>query len=206
MKIAILLGSSRTGRQSHKIAHYLEAQLALRNVHTDLIDLGRNATQTAGLTAADALPWEEAGAMSARIQAADALMLVTPEYHGSFSGVIKNALDNLGTELYRKPVGVVAVSSGKMGGLHAIAQLQHVVLHMGGFALPAKLLVPDVQTSFDEEGALVNERTVKSAGRFLDEYLWLSEAIADHKEKQKEKEKQKDKEGGRKLEQKMSEK
>ena len=136
-------------------------------MHVDMIDLGL---------------WEEVQNVNSRVQYADGVIMVTPEYHGSFSGVLKSALDSITTaELYRKPVGIVTVSSGRMGGILAAAQLQNVVLHLGGLLLPSKLLVPDVNTAFDENMDLVNERTLKSAIKFLDDYAWLSEAVTNKK-------------------------
>ena len=73
-----------------------------------------------------------------------------------------------------------------MGGILAAAQLQNVVLHLGGLLLPTKLLVPDVNTAFDDNMDLVNERTLKSAIKFLDDYAWLSEAITNKKQRPKE--------------------
>ncbi len=182
MKIGILLGSTRIGRQSHKVAYYLERKLRESHVATDLIDL-----------ADDALPIleERAGRhpelqenvqrLSARLHEADGLLFVTPEYHGSFSGVLKNALDHFWEEFNKKPIGVVAVSAGKLGGINASTQLQHVVLSLGAFALPTKLLVPEVQSAFDESLQPQSEQLVKSTQRFLSEYLWFARAIVQAK-------------------------
>jgi NAD(P)H-dependent FMN reductase len=182
MKIAILIGSSRTGRQSHKIAYYLETQIRRRRVATDIIDLGKRRTVVCG-DAPESSPCsvEEVPDISARVQEADALIFVTPEYHGSFSGILKNTLDNLGTEFYRKPIGVVTVSSGKMGGINASTQLQHVVLSLGAFALPNKLLVPEVTTAFDDFSQLINEKIIKAADKFLEDYIWFADALYEKK-------------------------
>jgi NAD(P)H-dependent FMN reductase len=184
MKVAILVGSTREGRQSHKIAYYLEEEMLKKNICTDIIDLGKKAAMIPELYA-DPYPAfkDEMNDIRTRVQEADALVLVTPEYHGSFSGVLKIALDNLGTEFHRKTVGVVTVSSGKLGGVAAAVQLQHVVLSMGGYALPCKLLVPDVQTAFDDSCRLISERTIKSAAKFIDEYIWFSNALYEKKYK-----------------------
>jgi hypothetical protein len=64
-----------------------------------------------------------------------------------------------------------------MGGLAAAVHLQSVILHIGAYALPHKLLIPDVQNAFDDSFQLINERTLKSAKKFLDEYFWLAEAV-----------------------------
>lgn len=183
MKIAILLGSTRIGRQSHKIARYVDGALRARGVTTDLIDLAEDPLpileDRAGRT-----PQLQAkiDGLSARLHRADAMVFVTPEYHGSFSGVLKNALDYFWEEFGRKPIGVVAVASGKLGGINASTQLQHVVLSLGGFALPTKLLVPEVQNVFDESLQIKNEGVVKETTRFLDEYLWFARAIVQAKQ------------------------
>ncbi|MFC3199367.1 NADPH-dependent FMN reductase [Parapedobacter deserti] len=179
MKIAILLGSVRQGRQSHKVAHYLKTLLAGQAVQTDLIDLG---TDTLPIYGHDEQGHNNViGLVSARLDSADALLLVTPEYHGSFSGVLKNALDHFWAEFKRKPIGVVAVSSGRMGGISASTQLQQVVLNLGGIALPGKLVVTEVQEAFDEKGNLQDGGLAARAEKFLAEYLWYADAIYQKK-------------------------
>jgi azobenzene reductase len=94
MKIAILIGSIRQGRQSQKIAHYLQRQLQAKGLHIDLIDLAENQLPMLEERVGrhPQLP-QEVHDLSTRLHAADAVIMVTPEYHGSFSGVLKNALD-----------------------------------------------------------------------------------------------------------------
>jgi FMN reductase len=54
-----------------------------------------------------------------KLQSAHGILIATPEYHGSFSGVLKNALDLIGTEEFKsKVVGLIGVSGGAMGGLN----------------------------------------------------------------------------------------
>jgi FMN reductase len=60
-------------------------------------------------------------------RAADGFVWATPEYHGAMSGVLKNALDWLSrTELGRKPVGLVGISAGAVGGIEALTMLRVV--------------------------------------------------------------------------------
>lgn len=183
MRVAIILGSIRTGRQTHKIAYYLQNQLQHRDIQVEMIDLvqnqlpmmeermGRNTTQP------DVI--EE---VSLKLKQCDAMILVSPEYHGSYTGVLKNMLDYYWGEFNRKPVGVVTTGSGKMGGINASLQLQHLVLSMGSFPLPVKLLVPEIQHAFDEQFNPQNEQVVKATERFLNEFLWFAGAIAAAKQ------------------------
>lgn len=182
MKVAILVGSVRIGRQSHKIAHYVERKLQERGVTVDLIDLAENPLPILQeRSGRDPDLQARVERLSERLRAADALLLVTPEYHGSFSGVLKNALDYFWEEFSRKPIGVVAVSTGKLGGINASTQLQHVILSLGAFPLPTKLLVPEVQSVFDESLQVKSEPVAKLTTRFLEEFLWFARAIAEAK-------------------------
>src|SRR5262249_46901776 len=55
---------------------------------------------------------------------AQGIILGTPEYHGSFSGVLKNALDLIGfDEIEGKMIGLVGVSGGALGAVHALNSL-----------------------------------------------------------------------------------
>ncbi|MEX0771942.1 MAG: NADPH-dependent FMN reductase [Balneolales bacterium] len=183
MKVAILTGSVRNERQSHKVAYYLEQQLKERSIETDLIDLRENPLpvfEDPSGQYAD-LP-DHIRELGDRLGQADALLLVTPEYHGSFSGVMKNALDYFWSEFSKKPIGVATASAGRMGGINASTQLQHVILSLGAYPLPGKLIVPEVQNAFyDESYEPQNERIIKSTNKFLDEFIWLVEAVYQKK-------------------------
>jgi azobenzene reductase len=182
MKTAIVLGSVRAGRQTSKVAHYIEKKLSQRGIEVDLIDLAEAQLPILeGTIEEDSQLMTTINNVSHRLQDTDSIIFVTPEYHGSFSGVLKNALDYFWIEFSRKPIAVATVSSGKLGGINASTQLQHVILSLGAYPLPTKLLISEVQNSFDEMNEPMNERIVKSTTRFLDEFEWFSDAILNKK-------------------------
>lgn len=186
MKVTILLGSVRKGRQSHRAAHYIARNLQVRGIDTDLIDLARSHLPIFGTeehSGPEAILQVES--ISTRLMQADAIILVTPEYHGSFSGVLKNALDYFRIEFHRKPVGVIATSTGRMAGINASTQLQHVILSMGAFPLPIKLLIPDVENAFTTTYEPKNERIIEITDKFIREFLWFAEALYHKKMKER---------------------
>jgi hypothetical protein len=65
--------------------------------------------------------------------------------------------------------------------------MQLLVLSLGAFPMPYKLLVPFVDEAFDENGILVSESTAKSFEKFINEFLWFAEAIVNQKATQKAK-------------------
>ena len=182
MKIAILLGSVRAGRQTHKIAYYVEKKLIERGHVVIMLDLGAQPIPLMNERYGRAeLQPPEVTELAQKFQEADAILLVSPEYHGSFTGVLKNALDYYWKEFERKPMGVIATGSGRMGGINASTQLQHIILSMGAYPVPYKLLVPQIQHAFDEQMQPVQPELVKSTERFLNEFLWFANAIVQAK-------------------------
>lgn len=178
MKVAILNGSIRPERQSVKVAWYLEKQLRARGLNVDLIDLAAYPLPMYGASDELAKDYEDnVDLVAARLKAADAMIFVTPEYHGTFSGVLKNALEYYWEEFSKKPIAVATASAGKMGGINASVQLQHLILSLGAYALPVKFLVSGIETAFDDSNEPVDKFVQKSANRFLDEFVWLAEAV-----------------------------
>ena len=72
------------------------------------------------------------------VEAADALILATPEYNGSMSGVIKNAIDwaSRGGLLSKKMAVTMGGSPGALGATKAQEHLRQVCMHLGMYALP----------------------------------------------------------------------
>lgn len=80
------------------------------------------------------------------IAAADALIVGSPEYHGSMSGGLKNALDLLGPEdLRNKLVALVATARGDAGAMNTLNNLGHVIRWMNAWVLPTQVSVPSAQ-------------------------------------------------------------
>lgn len=183
MNITILLGSVRSDRQSHYLAYYLEKILMDRNINVEVIDLAKTPLPIFGQEGEDRKNVNLIGAVFAK---SNALIFVTPEYHGSFSGALKNALEYFSGDFIKKPISVAAASAGKMGGINASTQLQHVILSMGAYPLPKKLLVAEIQNAFDNSFIPLKEDISKLANSFIDDLIWVTEAISDKKLKEKQ--------------------
>lgn len=183
MKIAIILGSVRAGRKTGKVAHYLHHKLAdIAEISPLLMDLReRNLPLLTDRWEKQPMPSDTLAQFSQELKGADAMIFVTPEYHGSYSGVLKNAVDHFWKEFHRKPIGVVCTGSGKFGGINASMELQHLILSLGAYPMPMKLLVPHVGAAFEEDLIPRDESFKKSAQIFLDEFLWFCRAIVNAK-------------------------
>jgi len=112
--------------------------------------------------------------------AADAFILVTPEYNGSYSPAMKNLLDHFPKQ-HHKPFGIVTASPGPMGGIRATQQMQLLVNALFGIASPYMLIVPAVDKKFDGQGNLLDESFQNNIHNFITEYLWLAENLVQEK-------------------------
>lgn len=154
VRIAILIGSVRPGNYSSKAAAILADEFARLGVTPDLIDPATLALPMPGIDLTAPGPVE----LQRRIAASAAAVLVTPEYHGSFSSVIKLAIENMGfpSPLAGKPVGLMGVAAGAIGAIKSLEALRGVVSHVGGLPLPSPVSVANVQKVFDESGACLD--------------------------------------------------
>jgi chromate reductase len=120
------------------------------------------------------------------IRCCDAVLIATPEYNYSFSGVIKNVLD-WGSRPYGdnswdgKPVGIMGSSLGALGTARAQYHMRQVFVVLNMYALNyPEVIVRNAATKFDEEGNLTDSQTVlriaAMAGALTNWTLLLQEA------------------------------
>ena len=96
-----------------------------------------------------------------RIAEADAILLITPEYNGSFTGVLKNAIDwasarHRGSWLRNKTVAVAGATTGQYGAIWAQQDLKRVLGIAGARVVGDELPVSTASDKFDDDGRLVD--------------------------------------------------
>lgn len=182
MKIEILSGSPRTNSVTHRVALYLQKRLTEQTTHeVDIIALKDwvvPPVQSVWVSPEKAPA--EFQPLAQRIYDADAFILVTPEYNGSYSPALKNLLDHFPKQ-HHKAFGIVTASPGAMGGIRASQQLLLLVPALFGVASPYMLIVPAVDKKFSADGELIDEGFQNAANNFIAEFLWLSEKVVEEK-------------------------
>ena len=127
-------------------------------------------------------PPEGLDRFAALVRNADAAVFVSPEYNGSYTAALKNAVDYLKEgEFARKVVGIASATTGPLGGMRAAMNMQELVLGVSGFPVPQMLLVGNLPQRFDESGKLLDPAFEKSMNNFLNNFLWLAEAVVAKK-------------------------
>ncbi len=182
MRIEIISGSPRINSVTRRVALHLQNLLIQTTDHeTGLIDMREweLPSMQAVFSSIDNTP-EQWKPLSKRVFAADAFILVSPEYNGSYSPALKNLLDHYPKQ-HHKPFGIATASLGAMGGIRATQQLLLLVPALFGIASPYMLVVPGVDKKFDKEGNLIDESFHHSIHNFTSEFLWLAEKVVKHK-------------------------
>lgn len=87
------------------------------------------------------------------VRSCDALLIATPVYHDSYSGILKNAIDLLYyEELADKVAGLISVGGGRVGHGQALEHLRAVLRETGTWVLPRQVIIANSQEAFDAEG------------------------------------------------------
>jgi FMN reductase len=127
-----------------------------------------------------ALPGRPATADAAKLQQlvkeATGIILATPEYHGSFSSMMKLIIENLGfpSVLAGKPVALLGVAAGAIGAIKSLEHLRSICSHTGALVLPGLVSVANVQKAFDAGGKMLDagtEARIRSVATSLIDYI-----------------------------------
>lgn len=178
MNIEIISGSPRATSLTNRLALFLEKQLKEKSEHQigliDVRDWDLGLLQNV-FNNVDATP-EKFKPLAEKIFAADAFVIVTPEYNGSYSPALQNLLDHFPKQS-RKVFGLATASLGALGGSRGSQQLLLLVPALFGIASPYLLITPMVDKKFDAEGTLLDGSFQASVDTFVREFLWLAESV-----------------------------
>jgi NAD(P)H-dependent FMN reductase len=171
--IPVILGTVRKGRMSEFAARLVYTELTRRpDVETELIDISSLP-----------LPVDDAGeaikdaGFSSRVNRADALVIVSPEYNHGYSGLLKHVLDSCLKEYIHKAVGIVGVSAGPFGGARSIEDLLPVMRELGLVTIFWDVNFSSVRNVFDVTGNLLDKAYLSRIDKFLKELIWMATTL-----------------------------
>jgi len=163
--LAVMVGSVREGRFCPTVANWFVGRAERRDdLSIDLVDLA-------------ALP--EPRGFATRVAAADAFVVVTPEYNHGYPGPLKAAIDSASSEWHAKPVGFVSYG-GVSGGLRSVEQLRLVFAELHAVTIRETVSFHGARARFDEQGRACDPDAVNAAaGSLLDQLAWWAHALRD---------------------------
>ena len=100
------------------------------------------------------------------VQQADGLILATPEYHGSISGVLKNALDLMSFEqLDSKVAGLISVLGGQPNS-NALNDMRLIMRWVHAWSIPEQIAIGQAWKAFGSDGKLLDEKLSQRFDQF----------------------------------------
>lgn len=178
LRVVVIVGSTRNGRFGPTVAAWLAARAHKRgDLDVDLVDLVE-ARLPETLTDQDEDAPPQVRALAPRLAAADAFVVVSPEYNGGFPAPLKTAIDWYYEEWKAKPVAIVSYGR-ESGGRNAAAQLRQVFTELHAVAVRDTVSLPcyweqfAADGSWPKPGAACND----DATTTLDQLSWWARAL-----------------------------
>ncbi len=173
LRLEIILGSVRVSRFGTTVLSWFEEQARLDEAWEvgvlDLADLS---------IPADFSVNSDVEFLTQRIDRADGVVVITPEYNHSFPGPLKSAIDSIPKRAWEaKPVGFVSYG-GLSGGLRAVEALRLVFAEIHATTIRDTVSFHGTSASFDADGTPANSETVnRAAGQLLRQLGWWARAL-----------------------------
>ncbi|MFI6334385.1 NADPH-dependent FMN reductase [Streptomyces sp. NPDC050535] len=182
VRVAVVLGSNREGRFGPVVADWLLGRIREREdflpevVDVASVLLPTTMSRTPGAAA-------ELAKVTPALAAADAFVVLTPEYNHSFPAGLKNLIDWHYTEWRAKPVALVSYG-GLAGGLRAAEHLRQVFAELHAVTVRDTVSFHGAGAAFDEEGHPRDSAGPAAAAEvMLSQLAWWARALREARSK-----------------------
>ena len=161
IKIATVSGSAQKNNNTEHALALVHNELT-KMAEVEVIDI-RPKNLKLAIPGMD-MDGSDRGKLQAMLKEADGVILATPEYHGSFSSLLKLTIENMGfpSAIKGKPVGLLGVAGGSIGAVKSLEHLRSVCAHVGALVLPGSISIANVRSVFDDEGNCLDTEAEKS--------------------------------------------
>jgi chromate reductase len=174
--VAVFVGSLRKDSYNRKLAKALIA-LAPESLLLEIVEINNLPFYNQDF---EENPSQEVLKFRQKVQAADAVLFVTPEYNRSVPAVLKNAID-IGSRPYgknswdNKPGAVISLSPGALGAFGANHHLRQSLVFVNVLTMAQpEAYIGNAANLFDDQGTLINDSTKEFLRKFLDAFAkWI---------------------------------
>ncbi len=130
---------------------------------------------------------EDLQELAAKIEGADAYVMISSEYNHSMSPALAGLLNHFGSSLFSyKPSAIVTYSAGQWGGARAAVAMRAFLSELGCLPVSAMVHLPRAQEIFDADGRIAPDQDSASwntyLGRTWAQMLWWAQAAKNQKE------------------------
>lgn len=184
IRLCVIVGSTRDGRFGPTVATWFAGLAAQRDdFEVDVVDLADHPLPTVISANPDPVGGAALGEVMPRIEAAEAFVVVTPEYNHSYPAALKNAIDWHNTQWHAKPVAFVSYG-GMSGGLRAVEALRLVFAELHAVTIRATVSFHGAWSQFGPDGEPVDPESCTTAVKSqLDQLAWWATTLREGRER-----------------------
>ena len=170
--IMIISGTNRPNSNALRLARIVEAHYRGLQVPVELYSLAELPREVFDGSVYATKP-PAFVAVQQRVLDASGLHVITPEYNGSFPGVLKYFIDLLKfpESFDRKPVAFVGEAAGTWGGLRSVEQLQLVFGYRNAHVYPDRVFIPGVNKLINPDGQLTDPAVADRLRKQVDGFV-----------------------------------
>ncbi|WP_180683797.1 NADPH-dependent FMN reductase [Tepidicella baoligensis] len=188
--ILIFAGSTRTASWNRLLARRAAEAAERLGAAVTLLELGDfdiplyNADLEARGTPPDVIRLKEV------FHAHPAWIICSPEYNGSYTGLLKNTIDWVSSPVQSLPewsdglkpfagkvVGLLSTSPGALGGLRSLSHLTPLLMNLQCWVNPRQFALPKAAEAFDAQGQLISPTDRDAVDAVVRDTLWASQAF-----------------------------
>ena len=190
MKLLVFAGSTRQQSFNRRLAQVAAGLAREAGAEVTLLELADfdipmyNADTEAGGTPADVIRLKEV------MDAHPAWVVCSPEYNGSYTGLLKNTIDWASSPVAGHPawadgtrpfagkvVGMLSASNGALGGLRAQSHLAPLLINLECWLAPRHFALPRAASAFDADGRLIDDSQRERVRAVVDQVLWAARRL-----------------------------
>ena len=190
-KLLVFAGSTRQHSFNRRLAHNVASMARAAGAEVTHLELSTldiplyNADLEARGTPPDVLRLKEI------MDAHPAWIICSPEYNGSYTGLLKNTIDWASSPVHGHPVwgsgdkpfadkvvGLLSASNGALGGLRSLSHLTPLLHNLQCWVCPKQFALNHASEAFDAAGQLQSEAHRQRAQAVVDQVLWAAHRLA----------------------------
>lgn len=155
MKILAIVGSMRKNSTTKKATQLMAKTIEQQGVEVDLFHLAEQPLPIFDSRKDESTYPENVHTFMKKVDEADAYIWASPEYHGSVSGALKNALDFIDAkQIENKLVAIIGTAGGRLGATKTVDTLHQIARHLNAWPLPKSPTIPKSWDAFNDDGTL----------------------------------------------------
>ncbi|GAA3137656.1 NADPH-dependent FMN reductase [Streptomyces rectiviolaceus] len=183
LRVAVIIGSNREGRFGPIVAEWLLARIREHaDFEVDVVDLAESHLPTALSYNPSPETLAELGKVTPKLAAADAFVVLTPEYNHSYPASLKSLIDWHNAEWQAKPLAFVSYG-GLSGGLRAVEHLRPVFAELHTMTIRETVSFHNAGGLFGDDGTHKDPTAANAAAKsMLDQLHWWAWALRGAKE------------------------